>query len=172
MIAGNLRPTQLTGQTDIVNNNLIDGMDNNERLIGTIGVRPSIEAIQEVRVQTNIYTAEVGRTAGAVVDLITKSGTNQVHGSIFEFLRNSAVDARNFFAPQTEEVRQNQFGASVGGPIVRDKTFFFGDYEGFRQARGVTGTTSVPTLFEEPNPGNFSDIGGARLPRGEFSSVR
>ena len=159
------------GQTDIVNNNLIDGMDNNERFIGTIGVRPSIDAIQEVRVQTNIYTAEVGRAAGAVVDLITKSGTNKFHGSIFEFLRNSAVDARDFFAPETEEVRQNQFGASLGGPIVKDKTFFFGDYEGFRQVRGLTGTTTVPTLFEEQHPGNFSDIGGPIIPKSRFDPV-
>jgi Carboxypeptidase regulatory-like domain len=159
------------GQTDIVNNNLIDGMDNNERSIGTIGVRPSIEAIQEVRVQTNIYTAEVGRAAGAVVDLITKSGTNKFHGSVFEFLRNSALDARSFFAPTTEEEHQNQFGASLGGPIVKDKTFFFGDYEGFRQVRGLTGTTTVPTLFEQQNPGNFSDIGGPTIPKSQFDPV-
>ena len=114
----------VNGQTDIVNNNLIDGMDNNERFIGTIGVRPSIDAIQEVRVQTNIYTAEVGRAAGAVVDLITKSGTNKFHGSIFEFLRNSAVDARDFFAPETEEVRQNQFRASLGGLLSRTRPSF------------------------------------------------
>jgi hypothetical protein len=159
------------GQTDEVNNNLIDGMDNNERFIGTIGVRPSIDAIQEVRVQTNLYTAEVGRAAGAVVDLITKSGTNQLHGSVFEFLRNNVLDGRDFFAATRPELRQNQFGASVGGPIVKDKTFFFGDYEGFRQLRGGTATTTVPTLFEQQNPGNFSDIAGPVIPKSSFDPL-
>jgi hypothetical protein len=159
------------GQTDEVNNNLIDGMDNNERFIGTIGVRPSIDAIQEVRVQTNLYTAEVGRTAGAVVDLITKSGTNEFHGSAFEFLRNNDLDGRDFFAPTRPELRQNQFGASLGGPIIKNKTFFFADYEGFRQLRAGTATTTVPTLFEELNPGNFSDIGGPIIPTSAFDPV-
>jgi hypothetical protein len=153
------------GQTDELNNNLIDGMDNNERFIGTIGVRPSIDAIQEVRILTGLYTAEVGRSVGGVVDLITKSGTNNFHGSLFEFLRNDVLDANNWLPPGSAklpkaELVQNQFGGSLGGPIVKDKTFFFFDYEGFRQVKGITSTSTVPTLFEENNPGNFTDIGG------------
>lgn len=159
------------GQTDIVNNNLIDGMDNNERYIGTIGIRPSIDAIQEVKVQTNIFTAEVGRTAGAVVDVITKSGTNSFHGSAFEFLRNDVFDAKDAFAKDKAKLRQNQFGGSLGGPIAKGKTFFFGDYEGFRQRRGLTGTTTVPTLYEQQHPGDFSDIGGPVIPSSMFDPV-
>jgi hypothetical protein len=159
------------GQTDIVNNNLIDGMDNNERYIGTIGIRPSIDAIQEVKVQTNVFTAEVGRTAGAVVDIITKSGTNSFHGSAFEFLRNDKLDATDYFAKSKAKLRQNQFGASLGGPIIRQKTFFFGDYEGFRLRRGLTGTATVPTLYEQQHVGDFSDVGGPVIPSSAFDPV-
>ncbi len=133
------------GQSDEINNNLIDGMDNNERLIGTIGVRPSIDAIQEVKVLTGLYTAEIGRSVGGVVDLITKSGTNNFHGSAFEFFRNDIFDSNTWVQTPTAnrpkaELRQNQFGASIGGPIIKGKTFFFGDYEGFRQVKGQTFT--------------------------------
>jgi hypothetical protein len=149
------------GQSDENNNNLIDGMDNNERFIGSVGVRPSIDAIQEVRVLTNLYTAEVSRSVGGVVDLITKSGTNNFHGTAYEYFRNDVLDARDFFSTtgRKPELRQNQFGGSVGGPIVRNKAFFFFDYEGFRLVKGVTQTSTVPTAFEEANPGNFSDLG-------------
>ena len=151
------------GQSDEINNNLIDGMDNNERFIGTIGVRPSIDAIQEVKVLTNLYTAEIGRSVGGVVDLITKSGTNNFHGSAFEFFRNDILDSNTWVLKPTPgrkkaELRQNQFGASLGGPIVKNKTFFFGDYEGFRQVKGVTATSTVPTAYEETHPGDFSDL--------------
>jgi hypothetical protein len=150
------------GQSDEVNNNMVDGMDNNERFIGSVGVKPAIDAIEEVRVLTNLYVAEVTRSGGGVVDLITKSGTNQFHGTLYEFLRNDYFDASDYFALPTQpkpELRQNQFGGSVGGPILKDKTFFFFDYENFRLVKGVTNTSTVPTLFEEQNPGNFSDLG-------------
>ena len=149
------------GQSDEINNNMIDGMDNNERFIGSVGVRPSIDAIQEVRVLTNLYTAEISRSGGGVVDLITKSGSNNFHGTVYEFLRNDALDARDYFSTTgpKPELRQNQFGGSVGGPIVKDKAFFFFDYEGFRQVKGVTQTSTVPTAYEEQNPGDFSDLG-------------
>ena len=151
------------GQSDEVNNNMLDGMDNNERFIGSVGVRPSIDAIQEVRVMTNLYTAEISRAGGAVVDLISKTGTNQFHGTIYEFLRNDITDARNYFATvgPKPELRQNQFGGSIGGPIVKNKAFFFGDYEDFRLVEGVTAISTVPTLFEEQNPGNFTDLGAS-----------
>ena len=153
------------GQSDEINNNLIDGMDNNERLIGTIGVRPSIDAIQEVKVLTGLYTAEIGRSVGGVVDLITKSGTNNFHGSAFEFFRNDIFDSNTWVQTPTAnrpkaELRQNQFGASLGGPIIKGKTFFFGDYEGFRQVKGQTFTSTVPTAYEETHPGDFSDLCG------------
>jgi hypothetical protein len=137
------------GQGSFANNNMIDGMDNNERFYGTIVVKPSIDAIQEVNVMTNLYPAEIGRVAGAVADIITKSGTNSIHGTVFEFLRNDMFDANNFFSTTSDEMRQNQFGASIGGPIRKNKTFYFGDYENFRQVEGQAYTANVPTLAQE-----------------------
>ncbi len=147
------------GQDDILNNELIDGTDNNERIIGTIGVKPSIDAIQEVSVETNDYAADTGRTPGAVVNVITKSGTNHFHGSLFEFFQNNAMNARNPFDPSPNattpispqsELRQNDFGGSFGGPIIKDRTFFFGAIEEFRQVAGVQNPifSSVPTLAQ------------------------
>ena len=163
------------GQTDSANNFLLDGMDNNERAIATIIVKPSIDALQEVKVDTNLYPAESGRAGGAIINLITKSGTNSFHGTLFEFLRNDKFDAKDVFnVPQAgnplagvkPEFRQNQFGGSVGGPIKKDKTFFFADYEGFRKVKGNTFTATIPSACElgrivcngVQQLGNFSDI--------------
>ena len=140
----------VNGQDDTLNNFIIDGTDDNERVIGTIGVRPNVEGIQEITVETNSYSAEAGRTAGGVVSIITKSGTNKFHGSAYEFFRNDAFDARNVLqtSGRKPELRQNQFGGSIGGPIFKDRTFFFGDYEGLRIVSGVTYTSSVPQLAQ------------------------
>ena len=148
----------INGAPDNMNNQLIDGLDNNERAIGTIGVKPSIDAIAEVKVQTNMYTAEVGRTAGGVVNLITKSGTNSMHGSLFEFARNERFDARNFFATTgpKPDFSQHQFGGSLGGPIARNRTFFFGDVERFTLRQGVTTIATVPTA--RMRSGDFSEL--------------
>jgi Carboxypeptidase regulatory-like domain/TonB dependent receptor len=163
----------VNAQSDTLNNELVDGLDNNEASIGSIGVRPSVDAISEFRVATNLYPAEAGKTPGAVVNLITKSGTNEFHGSLYEYLRNDALDARDFFATtgQKPEYRQNQFGGSVGGPIRKNKTFFFGDYEGLRIVQGTTSTSTVPTLFEEQNPGNLSDIKGPVIPANQLDPI-
>jgi hypothetical protein len=147
----------VNGQGDTLNNFTIDGIDNNERIIGTIGVRPSVESIQEITVETNDYAPEIGRTAGGVISIITRSGTNNLHGSVYEYFRNDIFDARNFFSEAgvvpKAELRQNQYGASIGGPIWKNKTFFFGDYEGFRQVTGsTTYTSTVPTVAQ------FDDI--------------
>jgi hypothetical protein len=162
------------GQSDIYNNQLVDGMDNNEREQGVIGIRPSIDGVAEVKVDTNNFTAEVGRDAGAVVNVITKSGTNSFHGSAYEFFRNDIFDARDFFTKSgivaKPEYRQNQFGASIGGPIIKNKTFFFADAEDFRMVKGnSSGFITVPTLYEEQNPGDFTDIGGPYLPQAYLS---
>lgn len=142
----------LNGQSDVINDYLIDGMDNTERIIGTSGVRPSIEAIREVNIQTNDYTAEAGRTAGGIINVITKSGTNQFHGSAYEFFQNDILDANPFqFGANNPKpkLRYNLFGGSVGGPIIKDKTFFFADYEGQREIQGANPTISqVPTLAQ------------------------
>ncbi len=151
----------VNGQDPVVNNNMIDGMDNNERFIGTIGVRPSIDAIQEFKVLTSLYSAEISRTSGGVVNIITKAGGNQIHGTLFEFLRNDALDANGNYnltggaqLPK-QKFRQNQFGGSVGGPIRKDKTFFFGDFEALRIRQGIPITAIVPTARQRI--GDFSE---------------
>ncbi|PWU05467.1 MAG: hypothetical protein C5B51_14485 [Terriglobia bacterium] len=165
------------GQNEVFNNQMIDGMDNNEREQFTILMRPSIDMIQEVKVDTNSYPAEVGRAGGAVVNLLTKSGTNEFHGGVYEYLRNDKLNANDFFSNLTgvsrPKYRQNQFGGSVGGPIRKDKTFFFGDVEVLRIRQGVpTGLIFTPTLFEEQNPGNFSDQpGGIIIPPSQLDPV-
>lgn len=161
------------GQSELFNNQLIDGLDNNERAQGFIGVRPSIDGIQEVKVDTNSYTAEVGRSAGAVVNVLTKSGTNNFHGSLYEFFRNDIFDSRNVFAStgRKPEYRQNQYGGSVGGPIVKDRTFFFGDFEQYRIVQGQTSTETVPTAYEEAHPGDFSDVGGPTVPTASLNPI-
>jgi len=148
----------VNGMHDYANNFMIDGMDNNERAIGTMVLRPSMDALAEFRVQTNLYSAELGRTAGGVINLITKSGTNEVHGSLFEFLRNEDLDARNFFAPSgpTPMDRQNQYGGSIGGPIRKNKMFFFADYEEFRYNLGQIFTSTVPS--DAMKAGNFDGV--------------
>ncbi len=124
---------------------LLDGVDNNELTAGGISILPSIDAIQEFKVLTYNYSAEYGTRAGPTVLVITKSGSNQFHGSVFEFFRNTKLDARSFFAPTTEQFNLNQFGGALGGPLQKDKTFFFLDYQAKRQRRGVTFLGLIPT---------------------------
>jgi Carboxypeptidase regulatory-like domain len=115
---------------------LLDGNDNNELTAGGIAILPSIDAIQEFKVLTFNYSAQYGTRAGPTVLLTTKSGSNAFHGSAFEFLRNTSLDARSYFAAEREKYVQNQFGFSLGGPIVKEKTFFFVDYQGKRSRQG------------------------------------
>jgi hypothetical protein len=140
----------VNGQDESLNNWVVDGIDNNERVIGSIGVKPNVEGIQEITVQTNSYAPEAGRTAGGVINIVTKSGSNQFHGSVYEYFRNDIFDGRNFFqnTGNKPELRQNQYGASIGGPIIRDRTFFYFDYEGFREVSGVTDTGTTLTQGE------------------------
>jgi hypothetical protein len=140
------------GNREQSNNFLLDGVDNNFRRNGLITLRPSVEAIREFKIQTNLFAAEQGRNPGATVNVITKSGTNEFHGSLYDFLRNDKLDARDFFNVARPGVRkppfkQNQFGGSLGGPIARNRLFFFTNYEGFRRRRGTTTVVAtVPTL--------------------------
>ena len=132
------------------NNFLLDGFDNNESLVNTIVFFSAPDAIQEFRVATNIAPAEFGRAGGAIVNTAIKSGTNQIHGTLWEFLRNSALDATQWEPiPNAKKLpfKQNQFGAAVGGPIIKNKLFIFGDYQGFRSSAPVsTDYATVPTL--------------------------
>lgn len=149
----------VNGQDASFNNFLIDGMDDNERFIGTIVVRPSVDAVDEMKISTNLYTAELGRTAGGVINFITKSGTNAFHGSVFEFLRNEKLDARNFFArpgAAKPPYKQNQFGGSFGGPIKKERTFFFADYEYTTVRQAQTFNSNLPTMAMRQ--GNFVGV--------------
>jgi hypothetical protein len=128
------------------NNYVLDGaMNSNSNNSGEPAIVPSIEAIEEVQVQTNNFSSEFGRGNGAVINLRTKSGTNALHGRLWEFHRNATLNARNFFATNNPPLVFNQFGANAGGPIVKDKTFFFGSYEGTRSAAGRTASFQVET---------------------------
>ena len=123
---------------------LLDGNDNNELTSGAISILSSIDSIQEFKVLTYNYSAEWGTRGGPTVLVTTKSGTDQFHGSVFEFFRNTDLDARSFFAASTEKFNLNQFGASLGGPIKKDKVFFFADFEQKDQRHGIPFTGVVP----------------------------
>jgi hypothetical protein len=137
----------------------IDGGNAQNILLGvaTLVYDPPVESLEEFSVEISNYRAELGRTGGGYVQMTTKSGTNEFHGSLYEFLRNDKLDARNFFASSRPVLRYNQFGASLGGPIRKDKTFFFANYEGLRIRRQQTRVASVPTLAE--TRGDFSAVG-------------
>jgi hypothetical protein len=134
---------------------LLDGNDNNELTAGGIAILPSIDAIQEFKVLTYNYSAEYGTRAGPTVLVTTKSGTNKLHGSLFEFFRNTKLDAQSYFASTKEQFNLNQYGGALGGAIQKDKTFFFVDYQGKRQRRGIPFTGLVPT--SDMMDGNFAN---------------
>ncbi len=127
---------------------LFDGIDDSELTSGAIGVMPSIDALQEFNVLTSNYSAEYGTRAGPTVLLISKSGSNTFHGTLFDFLRNTDLNADQYFSPVNPEYIRNQFGGSVGGPILKNKLFFFFDYQGTRNVQGVPSLTQVPTMDE------------------------
>src|SRR5215471_21771255 len=141
---------------------LLDGNDNNQLDEGGIGIFSEIDGIQEFKVLTYNYSAEYGERAGPTVLVTTKSGTNQFHGSLFEFFRNTNLDARSYFATEKEKFNLNQFGGSFGGPVKRDKTFFFVDYQAKMQRRGVPFTGFVPTNgMTTPDANGNYDFSGA-----------
>ncbi len=134
---------------------LLDDNDNNELTAGGIAILPSIDAIQEFKVLTYNYSAQYGTRAGPTVLVTTKSGSNKFHGSLFEFFRNTALDAKSYFAATKPKFNLNQFGGTFGGPIQKDKTFFFVDYQAKRQRRGIPSAGFVPTL--ENRSGNYNN---------------
>jgi hypothetical protein len=151
------------GARSLQNNFLLDGVDNNSNLPDLLNetnyvIQPSVEALEEFKVQTNAYSAEFGRGNGAIINATIKSGSNQFHGSAYEFLRNEKLDAKNFFDDPNSSIapyKQNQFGFTIGGPIFKNKTFFFADYEGLRIRQAQTTTSFVPT--DAQRAGDFSD---------------
>src|SRR3984893_9285032 len=144
----------ISGQRTTTNNYRLDGISVNDYANSgpgnVIGAALGVDAIQEFSVLTGGFSAEYGKAAGGVVNAITKAGSNAFHGDLYEFLRNSALDARDYFTRSANlprpDFKRNQFGASAGGPIIKDKTFIFGDYEGLRQVKGISSDITVPTL--------------------------
>ncbi|WP_157898936.1 TonB-dependent receptor [Luteitalea pratensis] len=148
------------GQRPRDNNYMLDGVDNNETWLQTVVIFPSVDALDEFKLQTSTYSAEFGRSLGGVVNLQLKSGSNQYRGSAFEFYRNDAFDANNFFNNRAgrpkPDFQQNQFGGTIGGHIIRDRTFFFTDYQGLRINAGQTFLSTVPSM--KMRAGDFSEI--------------
>jgi hypothetical protein len=151
------------GARALQNNFLLDGVDNNANLGDVLNesayvIQPSVDAIAEFKVQTNSYSAEFGRGNGAILNAVIKSGTNGVHGDFYEFLRNEKFDAANSTLKQQgfgrEPYKQNQFGVTFGGPIIKNRTFFFADYEGLRTREGLIQNVTIPT--QDMVAGNFS----------------
>ncbi len=148
------------GQRARDNNYLLDGVDNNETWLQTVVIFPSVDALDEFKIQTSTYSAEFGKSLGGVVNIQIKSGGNQFRGNVFDFERNDALDANNFFNNRAgrakPDFKQHQFGATLGGPIVKDRTFFFADYQGLRINQGQTYVSTVPSAAMRA--GNFSEI--------------
>ena len=160
--SGGLNPgnQSISGQREDANGFMVNGGDVKELMNGGTTIVPNLDSVAEFRVLTNNFNAEFGDYSGGIVNVVTKSGGNSLHGSAFEFLRNTDLDARNFFSPDRSFYRQNQFGGTVGGPIRKNKIFFFGDYQGTRTNQGIdTGLIAVPSLADRN--GDLSDLAGA-----------
>ncbi len=150
------------GERPAQNNYLLDGIDNNSDNVDFLNgtnyvILPPPDAIQEFKVQTSDYSAQLGRAAGAVLNATVKSGTNAIHGDVWEFFRNDKLDAADWFEdnqthPHKGEYRFNQFGGTIGGPIIKNKIFFFGDYQGTRRVQGTSANPPVPTANEQKSP--------------------
>lgn len=147
----------VNGQRTQANNFLLDGVDNNESLVNTINIFPSAEAVQEFRVQTSVAPAEFGRGGGGIINSVTKSGRNDFYGSAFVFIRNDELDARRTFDDRKPEFRRGQFGGTFGGSIIKDRLFFFADYEGLRQFLPF-GQESATVPTAEFRTGNFAAL--------------
>jgi outer membrane receptor protein involved in Fe transport len=143
------------GQRPESNNFLIDGADNASSVDGGFVLKPPIDAIDEFRIMTHNANAEFGRNTGSTTNIITRSGSNAFHGALWEFLRNDAMDSSDYFTRSVQPLKQNQFGATFGGPIIKDKTFFFAYYEGFRNRQGESVPATVPSAAERQ--GNFAE---------------
>ncbi len=160
--AGNL---SVSGQRESANGFMVNGGSVEEPLSMGTTVIPNLDSIAEFRILTNNFDAEYGNYSGGLINAVTKSGTNKFHGDVFEFLRNTSLDARNFYSPDRGMFIQNQFGGTIGGPIIHDKLFIFADYQGTRQVLGQsTGNVAVPSLDNRAGnfgPAAFGSISGA-----------
>jgi hypothetical protein len=157
--SGGLNPgiVSVSGQRETANGFYVNGSDVQERMNGGTGVVPNLDSIEEFRLLTNNFDPEYGNYNGGIVNVVTKSGSDIYHGNLFEFFRNTNLDARNYFSPERAAFKQNQPGGTVGGPLKHGKIFFFADYQATRTTQGIeTGNISVPSLLNRA--GNFSDI--------------
>jgi len=145
---------EVNGMRPESNTFLVDGMRNINRMDGGYAYRPPADSMAEFRILTTTAPAEFGGTSGGITTIVTRSGTNQVHGTLYEFLRNDALNANNYFAPRKEELKQNQYGGTIGGPLVHNHAYFFTYYEGLRENQDITHGVVVPTLAERS--GDFS----------------
>jgi len=160
--SGDLNPGTISihGQREFANAFIVNGSDSEEDVNMGTAIIPNLDSIAEFRILTSNFDAEYGEFSGGQVNVVTKSGSNAFHGDLFEFLRNTDLDARNYFSPARGTFIQNQFGGTVGGPIKRNKIFFFSDYQGTRQRQGVdTGLIPVPSTADRS--GDFSDLAGS-----------
>jgi len=154
---GSNNPFSVSGQRSESMTFLIDGADNNDFLGNNIVVNPNPDAVSEFKILTNNYGAEYGRTSGGIINQVIKSGSNSVHGSAFEFFRNNALNASDFILQEVPVFKRNLFGGSIGGPIVKDRTFFFASYQGNRRREGQVAPT-LTVLSPTERTGDFSDI--------------
>jgi hypothetical protein len=176
-----------SGSRSLDNNFLLDGVDNNSNLPDLLNeanyvVMPPPDALQEFKIETGNYDAEFGRATGAIVNATTKGGSNELHGAVYEFLRNQSFDAMNYFDTARQPYHQNQFGATLGGKIIRDKLLFFVDYEGLRLSQAQTTTSLVPTLAQQggdfssqldlTSPTGVTDCNGVPTYQGELFNTR
>jgi len=157
--SGGLNPgiVSVSGQRETANGFYVNGGDVQERMNGGTGVVPNLDSIEEFRLLTNNFDPEYGNYNGGIVNVVTKSGSDRLHGNIFDFIRNTALDERNYFSPDVAEFKQQQPGGTFGGPVKKGKVFFFGDYQHTSTTQGIeTGNIPVPSLAERS--GNFADI--------------
>ena len=181
------RSILIGGQRESSTSYLFDGVELRNPRVGDSSLTPSIDAVQEFKIQRNFFQAEFGNSPG-IINVASRGGNNDLHGAVFWFLRNDAMDARNFFAPSVEPFKRNQFGASAGGPVKKEKVFLFGNYEGFRQRLGViqrgiypTQTqlsgnfTGGPPLYDpltfNATAGTRAPFGGNQIPSQRFNRV-
>jgi hypothetical protein len=167
--SGDLNPgtVSINGQREFANSFVLNGSDVEEDVNMGAAIVPNLDSIAEFRILTSNFDAEYGEFSGGQINVVTKSGTNEFHGDVFEFLRNTDLDARNYFSPTRGAFDQNQFGGTIGGPIRKNRVFFFADYQGTRSTQGIdTGQIPVPTLAQRAG-----DFGGFSGPVGDLASL-
>jgi hypothetical protein len=157
--SGNLNPgtISINGQREFANSFIVNGSDSEEDVNMGAAIVPNLDSIAEFRILTNNFDAEYGEFSGGQINVITKSGTNEFHGNVFEFARNTNLDARNYFSPTRGAFDQNQFGGTFGGPMRKDRIFFFADYQGTRSTQGID-SGQIPVPSAQDRTGNLSDL--------------